>query len=127
MWFFLSVIVRIRMCDKLVLCQRESMENDMFTIRDLKVCRLRMIWIASELQHAELADQTEISIRTLQSYEERTRSVNKMNLETAYRFVKAMNVSIEDLVEVDEIQWKKQKTQRKATRNESAASIISPS
>lgn len=106
-WFFLSVIVRIRMCNKLVLCQRESVENDMFTIMDLKVCRLRMIWIARELQQVELADQTEISIRTLQSYEEWMRSVNKMNLETAYRFAKALNVSIEDLVEVDEIRWNK--------------------
>lgn len=98
-WIVLSVIVRMRMCDKLVLYQRESMEKDMFTIRNLKACWLRIIRTARGLQQAELADQAEISIRTLQSYEEGTRSVNKMNLETAYRLAKALNVPIEDLVD----------------------------
>ena len=58
---------------------------------------------------SELADKAGISILVLQSYEEGIRSVNKMSLETAYRLAKALNMPMEGLVEVDDIQWKKQK------------------
>ena len=111
-WFSVSAVAEKEMCDKLVLYQRENMENDMLTLKDIKSCRLRVIRTATGMLQSELADKAGVSIRTLQSYEEGTRSVNKMSLETAYRLAKALNVPMEELVEVDEIQWKKQTVQK---------------
>ena len=102
-WFSVSAVAEKEMCDKLVLYQRENMENDMLTLKDIKSCRLRVIRTATGMLQSELADKAGVSIRTLQSYEEGTRSVNKMSLETAYRLARALNVPMEELVEVDEI------------------------
>lgn len=86
------------MYDKLVLYQRESMENDMLTLKEIKSCRLPVSRTATGMLQSELADKAGISIRTLQSYEEGVRSVNKMSPETVYRFAKVLNAPMEDLV-----------------------------
>ena len=104
------------MYDKLVLYQRESMENDMLTLKEIKSCRLPVIRTATGMLQSELADKAGISIRTLQSYEEGVRSVNKMSPETVYRFAKVLNAPMEDLV--------KKNRQRKTARNESGGITI---
>ena len=70
MWFSVSVVVGIEMYDKLVSYQRENMENDILTLKDIKSCRLRVIRTATGMLQSDLVDKAGISIRTLQSYEE---------------------------------------------------------
>lgn len=52
------------------------------------------------LSQAELAKLADVSVRTLQAYEQGTKDINKAEVLRVYRIAKALKCKIEDLIEL---------------------------
>ncbi len=51
------------------------------------------------MTQAELANQSGVSLRSIQMYEQRHKDINKASVETVYRLAKVFNCAVEDLLE----------------------------
>lgn len=60
---------------------------------------LKRIRSAYGCTQAELAKKAEVSLRSIQMYEQRNKDINKACVETVYRIAKALGCSMEDLIE----------------------------
>lgn len=62
---------------------------------------LKKIRINKGISQSDLANQSGVSLRTIQEYEQGRKSLNKASGETLYKLSKALNCNIEDLLDVD--------------------------
>jgi transcriptional regulator with XRE-family HTH domain len=60
---------------------------------------LKRIRKTSGFTQAELAERSEVSLRSIQMYEQRNKDINKASAETLYRISKILGCEMEDLVE----------------------------
>ena len=60
---------------------------------------LKALRTLSGFTQAELAEQTNIPLRTIQQYEQRQKNINKAQAETLLRLSRVLNCSVEDLLE----------------------------
>lgn len=52
------------------------------------------------LTQAELAEVSNVSYRTIQEYEQKRSDLNKASVITVYQIAKALNCTVEDLIEL---------------------------
>lgn len=64
-----------------------------------KDTNLKRIRTAYGCTQAALAQKADVSLRSIQMYEQRQKDINKASVETIYRIAKVLGCSIEDLVE----------------------------
>ena len=63
---------------------------------DTNLKRIRMAYGCTQ---AELAKKAEVSLRSVQMYEQRNKDINKASVETVYRLAKSLGCTVEDLIE----------------------------
>ena len=63
---------------------------------DTNLKRIRNAYGCSQ---AELAKKSDVSLRSIQMYEQRNKDINKASIETVYRLAKALGCAVEDLIE----------------------------
>lgn len=61
---------------------------------------LKRIRTAYGITQAELAKMADVSLRSIQMYEQRNKDINKANAETIYRIARVLGCSMEDLLEI---------------------------
>ena len=64
-----------------------------------KETNLKRIRTAYGCTQAALAKQADVSLRSIQMYEQRQKDINKASADTVYRIAKALGCSVEDLLE----------------------------
>lgn len=64
--------------------------------KDTNLKRLRVVYGCTQ---AELAQKSDVSLRSIQMYEQRNKDINKASVETIYRIAKALGCALEDLIE----------------------------
>ncbi len=64
--------------------------------KDTNLKRLRVAYGCTQ---AELAQKSDVSLRSIQMYEQRNKDINKASVETIYRIAKALGCAMEDLIE----------------------------
>ena len=83
-------------------------ESDITKFVDIADERVRLFFTDTNLKRirsaygctqAELAKKAEVSLRSIQMYEQRNKDINKACVETVYRIAKALGCSMEDLIE----------------------------
>lgn len=83
-------------------------EADISKFVDIVEERIRLVYPDTNLKRirttygctqAELAKSSEVSLRSIQMYEQRNKDINKASVETVYRLAKALGCAIEDLIE----------------------------
>lgn len=60
---------------------------------------LKRIRTAYGYTQAELAQRSDVSLRSIQMYEQRNKDINKASVDTVYRLAKALGCTMEDLIE----------------------------
>ena len=60
---------------------------------------LKRIRTAYGCTQAELAQRSNVSLRSIQMYEQRNKDINKASVDTVYRLAKALGCTMEDLIE----------------------------
>ena len=65
----------------------------------LSETNLKRIRMAYGCTQAELAKMSDVSLRSIQMYEQRNKDINKTGVDTVYRLAKALGCTIEDLIE----------------------------
>jgi len=60
---------------------------------------LKRIRTAYGCTQAELAQRSNVSLRSIQMYEQRNKDINKASVDTVYRLAKVLGCTIEDLIE----------------------------
>lgn len=68
--------------------------KDYFTETNLK--RIRTAYGCTQ---ADLAQRSNVSLRSIQMYEQRNKDINKASVDTVYRLAKALGCTMEDLIE----------------------------
>lgn len=63
---------------------------------DTKLKRIRTAYGCTQ---AELAKKADVSLRSIQMYEQRNKNINKASVDTVYRIAKALGCTVEDLIE----------------------------
>lgn len=83
-----------------------EMDLEHFVDRMAKICeldskptKLKTIRKQKGFTQEKLAIFAEMSLRTLQQYEQRQKSINKASAETVYLLAKALDVKVEDILE----------------------------
>lgn len=61
--------------------------------------RLKQIRQRAGLSQSELAELSGVSVRTIQQYEQRQKSINKAQAERLMMLARALNCNVEDLIE----------------------------
>lgn len=73
--------------------------NELYASRkpasNLKIKRLE-----AGISQSELAQMAEVSVRTIQQYEQKQKNINAASTETVIRIAKALNCSVQDLMEL---------------------------
>ena len=73
--------------------------NELYASRkpasNLKIKRLE-----AGISQSELAQMAEVSVRTIQQYEQKQKNINAASTETVIRIAKALNCSVLDLMEL---------------------------
>lgn len=64
-----------------------------------KDTNLKIIRKENNLTQKELSRKTDIPLRTIQQYEQKQKDINKAQTEYLFKFAKALNCDIEDLIE----------------------------
>ena len=81
---------------------KETGEKDMKEIekfsRELGL-KIAMVRKERGLTQAELAKRSQVSLRSIQMYEQRNKDINKASVDTVYRLAKALGCTTEDLME----------------------------
>lgn len=60
---------------------------------------LKRIRTTFNITQAELAERSEVSLRSIQMYEQRNKDINKASAESLYRIAKVLGCTMEDLIE----------------------------
>ena len=60
---------------------------------------LKRIRVANGCTQSELAKKADVSLRSIQMYEQRNKDINKASVDTVYRLAKALGCTTEDLME----------------------------
>ena len=60
---------------------------------------LKRIRTAYGVTQAELAQRSDVSLRSIQMYEQRNKDINKASVDTMYRLAKVLGCTVEDLIE----------------------------
>lgn len=60
---------------------------------------LKRIRTAYGVTQAELAQRSDVSLRSIQMYEQRNKNINKASVDTMYRLAKVLGCTVEDLME----------------------------
>ena len=60
---------------------------------------LKRIRTAYGCTQAELAERSDVSLRSIQMYEQRNKNINKASVDTIYRLSKVLGCTMEDLIE----------------------------
>ena len=60
---------------------------------------LKRIRTAYGVTQAELAQRSDVSLRSIQMYEQRNKDINKASVDTIYRLAKVLGCTVEDLIE----------------------------
>lgn len=60
---------------------------------------LKRIRTAYGVTQAELAQRSDVSLRSIQMYEQRNKNINKASVDTMYRLAKVLGCTVEDLIE----------------------------
>ena len=60
---------------------------------------LKRIRTAYGCRQAELAQRSDVSLRSIQMYEQRNKDINKASVDTVYRLAKTLGCTMEDLIE----------------------------
>ncbi|MBO4873069.1 MAG: helix-turn-helix transcriptional regulator [Lachnospiraceae bacterium] len=69
-------------------------------IREYYKCtKLKKLRINYGCTQAELAKRSDVTLRSIQMYEQRRKDINKANVETLYRIATVLGCTIEDLIE----------------------------
>lgn len=63
---------------------------------DTNLKRIRTIYGFTQ---AELAERSQVSLRSIQMYEQRNKNINKASADTIYCLAKALGCTMEDLIE----------------------------
>ena len=71
-----------------VVCSRQGTETKLKKIRE-----------ANGLSQSQLADMAEVSLRSIQMYEQRKNSIDKAQVHSLFRLSKVLGCSMEDLLE----------------------------
>ena len=58
--------------------------------------RIRVVYGCTQ---SELAEKADVSLRSIQMYEQRNKDINKASVDTVYRLAKALGCTTEDLME----------------------------
>ena len=66
------------------------------------ISNLKSLRIKSGLSQTQLAQMTEIPVRTIQQYEQKQKNINAARAEYIIKIAKVLNCDAEDLLEVDE-------------------------
>ena len=83
-------------------------ESDITKFADIADERVKLFFTDTNLKRirsaygctqAELAKKADVSLRSIQMYEQRNKDINKASIETVYRLAKAIGCSMEDLIE----------------------------
>ena len=83
-------------------------EADISKFADVVTERIKLVFPDTNLKRirnaygcsqAELAKKSEVSLRSIQMYEQRNKDINKASIETVYRLAKALGCAVEDLIE----------------------------
>jgi transcriptional regulator with XRE-family HTH domain len=61
---------------------------------------LKTIRQSNNLSQSQLADKSGVNFRTIQNYEQGFKDINKAQAITLYNLAQALNVTIEDLLEI---------------------------
>lgn len=61
---------------------------------------LKRIRASYGITQSELAKMADVSLRSIQMYEQRNKDINKANAETIYRIAKVLGCAMEDLLEI---------------------------
>ena len=77
-------------CDKMV---------ELYTIRKANT-NLKNLRLNAGLSQSELADIADVPVRTIQQYEQNQKNINAAKAETVVKLAKALNTSVERLMEV---------------------------
>lgn len=75
---------------------------DIVDERIRRVCpdtNLKRIRTTYGCTQSELAEKSEVSLRSIQMYEQRNKDINKASMETVYRLAKSLGCTMEDLIE----------------------------
>lgn len=64
--------------------------------KDTNLKRLRVAYGCTQ---AELSQKSDVSLRSIQMYEQRNKDINKASVETIYRIAKTLGCAMEDLIE----------------------------
>ena len=65
---------------------------------------LKRIRTESGMSQSKLSEISGVNFRTIQNYEQRFKDINKAQAITVYRLAQALNCSVEDLIELEEVQ-----------------------
>lgn len=83
-------------------------EADISKFVDIVDERIRLVYPDTNLKRirtaygctqSELAKSSDVSLRSIQMYEQRGKDINKASVETVYRLAKALGCTVEDLIE----------------------------
>lgn len=72
----------------------DSIMKEYFTETNLK--RIR---IAYGFTQAELSERSNVSLRSIQMYEQRNKNINKASVDTIYNLARTLGCTMEDLIE----------------------------
>ena len=62
--------------------------------------KLKKIRVQQGLSQSLLSKKANVSLRTLQAYEQVDRDLNKAQAETVYKLAKALNCKMEELIDI---------------------------
>lgn len=65
---------------------------------------LKMLRLNAGLSQRELAEISDVPVRTIQQYEQNKKNINAAKAETVVKLAKALNTSVEKLMEIDVIE-----------------------
>lgn len=77
----------------------KSKIDEVMKILKRKATNLEVIRYSQKMSRKELSEKSRISIRTIESYEQRRRNINKAKIETLIKLSKALNCKIDDILE----------------------------
>ena len=72
--------------------------NELYQVSHPETC-LKTFRMLSGLSQAELAKQADVSVRTIQQYEQRQKHINKASGETILKLARALSCTMEELME----------------------------
>lgn len=77
----------------------KSKIDEVMKILKRKPTNLEVIRYSQKMSRKELSEKSKISIRTIESYEQRKRNINNAKMDTIIKLSKVLNCKIDDILE----------------------------